>query len=206
VDSGEPAGPGSAQQTEEHGFSLVVTGVRGGNAVETMSGGGALEECITRATSSGFQREVKKRGQGGNIVGLKGGIERKPRRQLCDEARIGIRVRPPKTVIEVKHKEHDPKAGSKFGECPEQSYGVRATTDGHADALARADETMPAQIAFKRLEHRTMITEVRRYEMARSRRACATIDQEVNRWVTALLITLRGKRLTVQVLVPCRLS
>jgi hypothetical protein len=74
VNSRETAGSGAAQQAEEHGFGLVVAGVRGGNAVEAMSGGSAQEECITGAASGSFEREVMERGERGYVFGLDDGF------------------------------------------------------------------------------------------------------------------------------------
>jgi hypothetical protein len=62
-------------------------------------------------------------------------------------------------VIEVKDEEHYAEAGGKFGKGPQQSYGVGAAADGHADPLTGTDETMLAQMMFEGLEHRNIITE-----------------------------------------------
>ena len=61
----------------------------------------------------------------------------------------------------MEDKEHHSEAGSQFGEGSEQSHGIGAAADGHADALAGTDEAMLAQIMFERLKHRNIITEER---------------------------------------------
>ena len=77
---------------------------------------------------------------------------RRAQRTKCG---VGIRVWAAKIVVEVEDEEHDAEAGSKFGEGSQQSYGIRAAADGHADALARTDEAMLAQIVFERLSTAT---------------------------------------------------
>ena len=144
VDSGEPAGSGSAEESEEDGFSLIVTRVGGGNAVEVMSRGGALEKSVAGAASGGFEREMKERGERGDIIGFNGGVERELRGEFGNEASIGVGVGSAKTVVEVEDMEHYAEARGKFGEGSQQSYGVGAAADGHTDALAGTDETMLA--------------------------------------------------------------
>jgi hypothetical protein len=70
VDSGEPAGSGAAEQTEEDRLGLIVTSVGGGYTVESVSGGGALEKCVPGTASGGFEREMKERSERGNIIGF----------------------------------------------------------------------------------------------------------------------------------------
>ena len=61
----------------------------------------------------------------------------------------------------MEDEEHHSEAGGKFGEGSQQSHGIGAAADGHADALAWTDEAMLAQIMFERLKHRNIITEAR---------------------------------------------
>ena len=161
MDSGKAAGSGSTEETEQDGFGLIVTSVRSGNTVEAMSDGGAQEECVAGAASGGFERETKERGEGSDIVGFDGAVERKPRCEFGDKVRVGIGVWAAEMVIEMKDEGHDAETGGKFGESSQEGYGIRAAADGHADALARTDETMLAQMLFERLEHRNIITEWR---------------------------------------------
>jgi hypothetical protein len=77
VDSGEAVGSGAAEKTEEDGLGLIVASVGGGYTVEAMSRGGALEKCVSGAASSGFEREMKKCRERGNIVGFDDGFDRK---------------------------------------------------------------------------------------------------------------------------------
>ena len=84
---------------------------------------------------------------------------RQLRCKLTNKAGVGFRVGPAKIVVEVEYDEHYAKAGRKFGKGSEQSYRVSATADSQTDALARADESMLAQVAFKVFKHRTMIAE-----------------------------------------------
>jgi hypothetical protein len=72
VDSGEAAGSGAAEETEEDGLGLIVASVGGGYTVEAMGGGGALEKCVPGAASGGFEREMKECSERGNIVGFDG--------------------------------------------------------------------------------------------------------------------------------------
>jgi hypothetical protein len=115
VDSGESAGSGSTEQAEEYGFGLIVTGVGGGNGVETMSGGGALEKLVPGAAAGGFQREMKVRGKDGNILGHDGGVERKLGGEFRDEAGVGIGVRAAQSMVEMKDDGHDSQCGGELG-------------------------------------------------------------------------------------------
>jgi hypothetical protein len=64
-------------------------------------------------------------------------------------------------VVEVEDEEHHSEAGSQFSEGSQQSHGIGAAADGHADALAWTDQAMLAQMMFERLKHRNIITEER---------------------------------------------
>ncbi len=157
VDSGEAAGSGSAEQAEEDGFGLIVAGVGGGNAVEAMSGGGALEKSVAGAASGGFEREMKQRGEGGDILGFDGGVERELRGELARRSRH----RPPSPGREElwlrwRTKSTTAEAGSQSSaKARSRADGIRAAADGHADALAGTDEAMLAQIVFERLSTAT---------------------------------------------------
>lgn len=161
MDTGQPTGSASAEKTEEDGFGLIVAGVRGGHRVEAVSGGLALKKCVAGAAASGFEREMKQRGERADIFALDGRFEPQPGGQRGDEVRIRLRFRAAQAVIEVKDEEHQSETGGQFGQGSQQGYGVGSATDSHTDALARADETMPAQITFERLEHRNIIAERR---------------------------------------------
>ncbi len=160
MDSGEAAGSGSAQQTQEDGFGLIVAGVGGGNAVESIGGGGALEKMVAGAASGGFDREMKPRGEGGDIFGFDGGVERQAGGELTNEGGIGLRVRAAKIMVEMEDEGHYAKDGGEFSKGPQQSDGISSAADGEADALAGMDESMLAQVAFEAVEHGNMIAEV----------------------------------------------
>jgi hypothetical protein len=157
MDSGEAAGSGSAEQTQEDGFRLIVACVGGGNAVETVSAGGALKKSVAGAASGGFQRKMEPRRERSNILGFDGGIQRQLRRELTNESGVGFRVLAAKIVVEVEDEEHYAEAGSKFSKSSQQSYGVSAAADGEADSLAGMNEAMLAQGMFQRVEHRNII-------------------------------------------------
>jgi hypothetical protein len=162
VDSGKTTGPGASEQSHEDGFGLIVTGVCGGHGVEAMDGGSTEEKAIAGAAASGFKGEMKQSGEGGDIFGLDGGIERKPGCEFADEALVGLGVKSAEVVIEVKNTEHDAETRSEFREGTQQSYGVGAAADGDPEALAGMDESMGAQVVFEILEHRNMISDQKR--------------------------------------------
>jgi hypothetical protein len=61
----------------------------------------------------------------------------------------------------MEDEEHYAEAGREFGKGSQQSYGVGAAADGHADALAGTDEAMLAQVLFEAVKHRNIIAEAR---------------------------------------------
>ncbi len=159
MDSGEAAGSGSAEQAEEYGFGLIVTGVGGGHGIEPMGSGGALEKSVAGAAPGSFQREVQAPGQLCDIFGCEGGVEREAGGERGDEGGVGIRFRAAQGVIEMEDDGHDSQRRGESGKRPQESDGIRTAADGHADALAGTDQAMLAQIAFERLQHGNMIAE-----------------------------------------------
>ena len=159
MDSGEAAGSGSAEQAEEYGFGLIVTGVGGGDGIEAMSSGGALEKSVAGTASGSFQRETQARGQLCDILGCEFGVEREAGGERGDEGGVGIRLRAAQSVVEMEDDGHDSQRRGESGKSPHKSDGISAAADGHADALAGTDEAMLAQIAFERVQHGNMIAE-----------------------------------------------
>jgi hypothetical protein len=160
MDSGEATGSGASEKAQQHGFGLIIASVGGGNTIEPMDGGSALKESVTGAASGGFEREMAQGGEGGYILRRNGRLKRKSRGEFAHKALVGLGIRAAKMVVEVEHKEHHAKAGGKFGKASQQSYGVRASADGHADAFAGADEVVVAQVELERFQHRNIIAEV----------------------------------------------
>jgi len=113
--------------------------VGSGNAIEAISSGGAPEECVAGTASGSFDRKVKTSGEGGDIAGFDGRVERELGSEGGDKCSIGLRVRTAKIVVEVEDEGHYTELGSERGESSQQGYGVSAATNGDADALAGTD-------------------------------------------------------------------
>ncbi len=144
MDSGEAAGSSSAKQAEEHGFGLIVAGVGGGHGIEAMSSGGAPEKSVAGAASRSFQRETQARGQRCDILGCDGAVELEAGSERGDEGGVGIRVRAAQSVVEMEDDGYNSQRRGESGKRPQESDGIRAAADGHADALASTDEAMLA--------------------------------------------------------------
>ncbi len=166
MNSGEAGGAGSAQQTEEDGFGLIVTSVGGGDALKTVGERGALEERVAGASAGGFNGKMEEGRKRGDILGFDGAVERKLGCQIEDKTLIRLGGSAAQVVVEMKDEGDDAESGCEFGEGTEEGDGIGASADGHTDALAGRDEVMLAQVGFKRAEHGSMIS---RSENVRSR-------------------------------------
>ena len=133
--------------------------MRGGYAVEPEHGGGLLEKNVAFAAAGGFQREVPQLGTGGYIDGDDEVVEVELLGECSDEIAVGIGFGTAKLVVEVQYEQDDANFRRDFGQCSQQGHRVRPAADGHADALAGANQTMAAQILFQRLQHTDMIAE-----------------------------------------------
>ncbi len=149
VDSGETAGSGATEKAQEDGFRLIVAGVGGGNAVEPVSGGRSQEKRVAGTAAGSFQREMKQSGEGCDILGFDGGLDRQLRSQLANKTGVAVGIRAAKIVVEMEDEEHYAEAGGEFGKGSQQSYGISAAADGKADALAGTNEAMFAQVAIR---------------------------------------------------------
>jgi hypothetical protein len=136
VDSGETAGSGAAEEAQQHGFSLIVARVGGGNRIQAMSGGGAQEKRIACAAPRGFQGKMEIGGDRGYIFRFNGSFERKPGGERGDEAGIRFGLRTAEIVVEMEYEQDNTEIGSECGESPEESYRVSTTANGYADAFA----------------------------------------------------------------------
>lgn len=154
MNAGEPFGPGAAQEFGEHGFGLIVEGVRGGNSFHLARSHQFTEPAITQAASRFFNRlsgfvigrvEVPRFGAG---LGFGGNIDAgfvKGQAQFfgqsAGEGQIGVGLGAAKSMVEVGSVEHQAQFPAALRKGTGQGNGVRAAGKTHGQAKPRLEQS-----------------------------------------------------------------
>jgi len=159
IDSGKASSTGSAKEFKEHGFSLIVRGVRGCDLVEKSMGLKTGEELQTRAASGGFDRKLVGRGERSDVAALNMKLKMMLGSELLDECEVGVGVSAAERMMKMHNRKDAAQFVANFEQRTEECDGIGASGDGDADAISSLDEPVLADELEKLGEQANIIVQ-----------------------------------------------
>ena len=125
VNSSQPAGPGSANNSKQNRLSLIVQSVPGSDAVQLLLLEQVPEIPVAKLAGSGLGAEVPISSMGRDVATTDVQLQFVPVGKLGDELLVSFGFVSAQFVIEVDHREHDAQLRPQLQHDAQQANGIR---------------------------------------------------------------------------------
>ena len=102
---------------------------------------------------------MQRGGQRRNVLALDRRLDSELARKPGDKLGVAVGVGSAQPVVQMENEGNDSELGRQLCHRTQQRDRIRPAADSDADALARAEEAMQAQLTFKQLQHGIIIAE-----------------------------------------------